>query len=196
MRRYIVATILLLALAGTAHAATPSAAPASERRTALVIGNSDYELISPLRNPVNDARAMARVLGDLGFDVIAKENLDQKEMKRAIRDFGRKLGQGGVGLFYYAGHGVEVDGVNYLVPLEAPIKFEDDVEIEAVDVNMVLRKMASAANRLNIAILDACRNNPYARSFRSTARGLAQIDAPSGTLIAYAGAITESCVRR
>ena len=72
------------------------------------------------------------------------------------------------------------------MPLEAPITFEDDVEIEAVDVNMVLRKMASAANRLNIAILDACRNNPYARSFRSTARGLAQIDAPSGTLIAYA----------
>ena len=186
MRRYIVATILLLALTGTAHAATPGDPPASERRTALVIGNSDYKLISPLRNPVNDARAMARVLGDLGFEVIAKENLDQKEMKRAIRDFGRKLGQGGVGLFYYAGHGVEVDGVNYLVPLEAPITFEDDVEIEAVDVNMVLRKMASAANRLNIAILDACRNNPYARSFRSTARGLAQIDAPSGTLIAYA----------
>ena len=97
MRRYLVATILLLALTGTAHAATPSNASASERRTALVIGNSDYELISPLRNPVNDARAMARVLGDLGFEVIAKENLDQKEMKRAIRDFGRKLGQGGVG---------------------------------------------------------------------------------------------------
>ena len=186
MRRYIVATILLLALAGTAHAATPSAAPASERRTALVIGNSDYELISPLRNPVNDARAMARVLSDLGFEVIAKENLNRYEMRKVIRDFGRILGQGGVGLFYYAGHGVEVDGVNYLVPLEAPIKFEDDVEIEALDVNMVLGKMASAANRLNIVILDACRNNPFARSFRSTARGLAQIDAPSGTLIAYA----------
>ncbi len=89
MRRYIVATILLLALAGTTQAATPSDAPASERRTALVIGNSDYSLISPLRNPVNDARAMARVLRELGFEVIAKENLDQKELKRAIRDFGR-----------------------------------------------------------------------------------------------------------
>ena len=145
MRHYIVATILLLALAGTAHAATPSDGPASERRTALVIGNSDYELISPLRNPVNDARAMAQILSNLGFDVIAKENLDQKEMRKVIRDFGRQLGQGGVGLLYYAGHGVEVDGSNYPVPLEAPIKFEDDVEIEAVGVNMVLEKMTSAA---------------------------------------------------
>ena len=117
MGRYILATILLLAFAGAVQAATPS----SERRTALVIGNSDYELISPLRNPVNDARAMARTLRELGFDVVAKENLNQKEMKRAIRDFGRKLGLGGVGLFYYSGHGLQVDGVNYLVPVQAPI---------------------------------------------------------------------------
>ena len=188
MRSYVVATILLLILAGTAHAATPSVAPASERRTALVIGNSDYELISPLRNPVNDARAMARVLGDLGFDVIAKENLDQKEMKRAIRDFGRKLGQGGVGLFYYAGHGIEVGGENFMIPLNAPIQFEDDVDVEAVSVNLLLAKLASAANRLNLVILDACRNNPYSRSFRSSASGLATMDAPTGTYIAYAAA--------
>ncbi len=188
MRRYLVATILLLALTGTAHAATPSDASASERRTALVIGNSDYELISPLRNPVNDARAMARVLGDLGFEVIAKENLDQKEMKRAIRDFGRKLGQGGVGLFYYAGHGIEVGGENFMVPFNAPIQFEDDVDVEAVSVNLLLAKLASAANRLNIVILDACRNNPYSRSFRSSASGLATMDAPTGTYIAYAAA--------
>ena len=87
MGRYILTTVLLLAFAGTVQAATPS----SERRTALVIGNSDYELISPLSNPVNDAQAIARVLSDLGFEVIARENLDQNEMKRAIRDFGRKL---------------------------------------------------------------------------------------------------------
>ena len=147
MRRYIFATIFLIALAGTAQAATPSAPSASERRTALVIGNSEYKLIGPLRNPVNDARAMARVLRESGFDVIAKDNLNRYEMRKAIRDFGRKLGQGGVGLFYYAGHGVEVDGSNYLIPLNAPIQFEDDVEIEAVNVNMVLGKMASAANR-------------------------------------------------
>ena len=188
MRCYLVATILLLALTGTAHAATPSDASASERRTALVIGNSDYELISPLRNPVNDARAMARVLGDLGFEVIAKENLDRYEMKRAIRDFGRKLGQGGVGLFYYAGHGIEVGGENFMVPLNAPIQFEDDVDVEAVSVNLLLAKLATAANRLNIVILDACRNNPYSRSFRSSASGLATMDAPTGTYIAYAAA--------
>ena len=188
MRRYVVATILLLILAGTAHAATPSVAPASERRTALVIGNSDYELISPLRNPVNDARSMARVLRDLGFDVIAKENLNRYEMRKAIRDFGRKLGQGGVGLFYYAGHGIEVGGENFMVPLNAPIQFEDDVDVEAVSVNLLLAKMASAANRLNIVILDACRNNPYSRSFRSSASGLAHMDAPTGTYIAYAAA--------
>ena len=188
MRSYVVATILLLILAGTAHAATPSVAPASERRTALVIGNSDYKLISPLRNPVNDARAMARVLRDLGFEVIAKENLDRYEMRKVIRDFGRKLGQGGVGLFYYAGHGIEVGGENFMIPLNAPIQFEDDVDVEAVSVNLLLAKMASAANRLNIVILDACRNNPYARSFRSSASGLATMDAPSGTYIAYAAA--------
>ena len=184
MGRFILTTILLLAFAGAVQAATP----ASERRTALVIGNADYSLISPLRNPVNDARAMARVLNDLGFEVIAKENLNQKEMKRAIRDFGRKLGQGGVGLFYYSGHGLQIDGVNYLVPVQAPIQFEDDVDIEAVAVNAMLAKMASAANRLNIVILDSCRNNPYERSFRSTSRGLAQMSAPTGTIVAYAAA--------
>ena len=131
---------------------------------------------------------MARVLRELGFDVIAEVNLNQKEMKRAIRDFGRRLGQGGVGLFYYAGHGVQVDGVNYMVPLDAPIEFEDDVEIETVAANAVLTKMAAAANRLNIVILDACRNNPYIRSFRATQRGLARMDAPTGTIVGYAAA--------
>ena len=188
MRRCIFATIFLIALAGAAQAATPSAPSASERRTALVIGNSEYKLISPLRNPVNDARAMARALRELGFDVIARENLTRYEMRKTIRDFGRELGQGGVGLFYYAGHGLQIDGVNYMVPLDAPIEFEDDVEVEAVPVRTVLVKMASAQNRLNIVILDSCRNNPYARSFRAATRGLAQMSAPTGTLVAYAAA--------
>ncbi len=116
MRRCIFATIFLIALAGAAQAATPSAPSASERRTALVIGNSEYKLISPLRNPVNDARAMARALRELGFDVIARENLTRYEMRKTIRDFGRELGQGGVGLFYYAGHGLQIDGVNPTFP--------------------------------------------------------------------------------
>lgn len=159
----------------------------SERRVALVIGNSAYET-APLKNTVNDATDMAQALRELGFDVIYRENLNQNDMKRAMREFGSKLRNGGIGLFYYAGHGVAVKGVNYLIPVGAKVDSEEEVEYEAVDAGFVLAQMESAANSLNIVILDACRNNPFARSFRSASRGLAQMDAPSGTLIAYATA--------
>ncbi len=105
MTRLMVA--LVLVLFGATHIAIAATTP--EPRVALVIGNSGYKLISPLRNPVNDARAMARALRDLGFDVIAKENVNRYEMRKVIRDFGRKLGLGGVGLFYYAGHGEQAN---------------------------------------------------------------------------------------
>jgi hypothetical protein len=157
----------------------------SERRVALVIGNGVYETAA-LKNPVNDAQDMARVLRELRFDVIYKENLNQNDMKRAVRAFGEKLRGGGVALFYYAGHGVQVRGVNYLVPVNAKVENEEEVEYECVDAGFVLAQMESARNRMNIVILDACRNNPFARTFRSASRGLAQMDAPSGTLIAYA----------
>lgn len=157
-----------------------------EKRIALVIGNSDY-LHGPLANPVNDARSMARALRSAGFDVILGENLSNKtEMKRLIRDFGFKLNKGGVGLFYYAGHGLQVNGFNFLVPVNAVINNEEEVEYEAVDAGFVISQMEAADNRLNIVILDACRNNPYARSFRSTKQGLSGMNAPTGTLIAYA----------
>ncbi len=159
----------------------------SEKRVALVIGNSAYPT-APLKNPVNDAQDMAQALRGLGFDVIYRENLNQNDMKRVIREFGAKIRNGGVGLFYYAGHGVAVKGINYLVPVDAKVESEEEVEYECVDAGFVLAQMDSAGNRLNIAILDACRNNPFARSFRSASRGLAQMDAPSGTLIAYATA--------
>ncbi len=159
----------------------------SQHRVALVVGNSAYST-SPLRNPVNDARAMGAALADAGFEVILREDQEQNEMKRAIREFGERLGNGGVGLFYYAGHGMQVEGRNYLIPLNAVINSEPEVEYEAVDVGFVLAQMESARSRLNIVILDACRDNPFARSFRSTARGLASIDAPVGTLIAYSTA--------
>lgn len=107
-------------------------------------------------------------------------------MRRAIIEFGDRLRPGGVGLFFYAGHGVQLDGRNYLIPLGAQIQSERDVDLEAVDVARVLVRMEESKSRLNIAILDACRDNPFGRSFRSSSRGLAQIDAPSGTLIAYA----------
>jgi formylglycine-generating enzyme required for sulfatase activity len=165
----------------------PAAPGQPEKRTALVIGNAAYES-GALRNPVNDARAMARALTDLSFEVTLKENLDQKQMKREIQAFGEKLQKGGVGLFYYAGHGIQVNGRNFLLPVGAAIEHEKQVEYEAVDVGAVLSEMDYAHARMNIVILDACRDNPFARSFRSISQGLASIDAPTGTLIAYATA--------
>jgi len=159
----------------------------SERRTALVIGNADYKT-APLRNPTNDAKSMSKALRELGFDVMEKENLSQNDMKRAIGDFGQKIRGGGVGLFYYSGHGMQVNGNNYIIPVDAKIQAEQDVEYESVNVGSVLAKMEAAENRVNIVILDACRDNPYKRSFRSAAQGLAFMNAPSGTIVAYSTA--------
>lgn len=158
-----------------------------KRRLALVIGNGDYQN-SPLKNPVNDAQDMARVLRKMGFEVIHKENAEQRRMEEAIRDFGRGLRSEGIGLFYFAGHGIQVKGRNYLIPIGAKIESESDVRFESVDAGRVLGKMEDAGNELNIVILDACRNNPFARSFRSSNRGLARMDAPKGSLVAYATA--------
>jgi|GEM_PF-911217 len=158
---------------------------ASMKKLALVIGNSNYS-DSPLKNPVNDARSMSRALQNLGFSVIAKENLTQEAMNDAVRDFGDRLTSGTVGLFYFAGHGMQVKGKNYLIPINSGIKREDEVPYRAFDANQLLAKMDSAHNGLNLVILDACRNNPFERSFRSGETGLAPMDAPSGTMIAYA----------
>jgi len=159
-------------------------------RVALVLGNSNYET-ARLRNPVNDARLMAETLQGLGFEVIERLDADQKTMKRAIRQFGDALdsaGRDAVGLFYFAGHGIRVSGTNYLVPIGAEIKTERDVDIETISASSVLRTIEFARNNLNIVILDACRNNPYARTFRSSSNGLAEMKAATGTLIAYATA--------
>ena len=161
-------------------------APA-ERRTALVIGNSDYPA-APLRNPGNDARKMGQALLELGFDVVLQENVGQSQMRRLIVQFGDRIREGGVGLFYYAGHGMQVGGRNYMIPVDADVKSEAEVEVDGVDVAAVLARMETARNKLNLVILDACRDNPFIRRFRSSAKGLASIDAPVGTLIAYATA--------
>lgn len=158
-----------------------------ERRFALVIGNGAYKS-GPLNNPENDAQDMAYTLEKLGFDVIHKQNADQRTMEDSIRVFGRRLRKGGVGLFYFAGHGMQINGRNYLIPVDARVETESDVKYEAVDAGRVLGKMEDADNRLNIVILDACRNNPFARGFRSAEKGLARMDAPTGSLIAYATA--------
>jgi hypothetical protein len=165
----------------------PAPVAAAEQRVALVIGNGQY-LDSPLLNPVNDARAIGDTLARAGFRVVQKENAGRAEMQLALRDFGDALKAGGVGLFYFAGHGVQVRGRNFLVPVDANIEREDEVAYNSVDANQVLDKMEAAGNRLNIVILDACRNNPFARSFRSSSAGLAQMEAPAGTFVAFATA--------
>jgi hypothetical protein len=156
-------------------------------RTALVIGNANYDS-SPLKNPVNDAIDMANSLRELDFDVTLLKNVGQDKMRKAINNFGRTLRGGGVGLFYFSGHGMQVNGQNFLIPVGAPIESEEDVEIDSVAANRVLAKMDAARNSLNIVILDACRNNPFARSFRSASRGLASMAAAKGSFIAYATA--------
>ena len=172
-------------------AALIAAEARAEARIALVIGNSDYVAQGPLANPAKDAALMTASLLATGFTVFELTNADQRAIKRALRDFGRRLRQAGpdaVGLFYYAGHGVQARGTNYLIPLGAQIEDEADLELEAVSADALLAQMESAGNALNIVILDACRNNPFKSSFRAPAGGLARMDAPSGSLVAYAAA--------
>jgi formylglycine-generating enzyme required for sulfatase activity len=181
---------ILLAAGGTSGAGAQGGGPggAPEARVALIIGNADYE-DARLRNPVNDARAVAQALRGAGFDVVVVENANRDRMHEAIIEFGDRLRERkGVGLFYFSGHGVQVGGRNFMVPLGARIASERMVDVATVDVNRVLAEMDAGQARVNIVVLDACRDNPYARAFRAASRGLAQVDAPRGTLIAYATA--------
>ena len=177
----VVVALSMLSGAGTARA---------DKRVALVIGNSAYKNIGPLDNPANDAKLMADTLRRLGFTLIgnsAQINLDKAAFDNAAQNFGRQLQGADVGLFYYAGHGVQISGANYLVPVNANPTREADVDFQMVDVNLVLRQMQGSGTKLNLVILDACRNNPFiAGSMRAMNRGLAQMYAPEGTLISYA----------
>jgi uncharacterized caspase-like protein len=121
----------------------------SEQRVALVIGNSLYH-DSPLRNPINDAQDMASALRSFGFEVIERENVSKREMEEQIRAFGKRLRRGAIGLFYFSGHGVQLNGRNYLIPIGYNIDKEQDVEFEAVEVGRVLGEMEAAQNRMNI----------------------------------------------
>lgn len=156
-------------------------------RHALVIGNAAYRS-ERLDNSINDARAIGDTLRSLGFKVAQLEDASRTQMFEAIRRFGDELKSGSVGLFYYAGHGVQVKGRNYLLPVDSGIEREDEVVYQAIDVAQVIEKMETAKNPTNIVILDACRDNPFARPSRSVATGLAPLDAPVGTLIAFATA--------
>jgi len=161
------------------------------KRIALVIGNGNYRFtdsLPKLSNPANDADDMAAALRRFGFEVIAKKNLTKEEMDETITDFGRKIAESDAALFYYAGHGLQVKGQNYLVPVDANIDSEAKVPYRAVNVNQLLEEMESSRSRVNIVMLDACRNNPISGKFRSGAsRGLAPPSAmPKGTVIVYA----------
>lgn len=169
-------------------AAAGSAATTNDHRIALVIGNADYQFVDPLQNPVNDARAMSAALRDLGFDVISAENTSKKDLEFAVLDFAGKLRRDSVGLFYYAGHGMQARGRNFLIPVDAQIPTQSRLRVSAVDINLVLEEMGLANNRLNIVILDACRNNPFEGKFRGAGKGLAAVDAARGMMIAYATA--------
>ena len=164
-----------------------NAVDARGNRVALVVGNSDYPA-SPLQNPVNDASDIASRLQQLNFTVIQLKNATHLEMEQGVRQFGDLLSQNkGIGIFFYAGHGVQVNGRNFLIPIDADIYDETEVKHKALDVDFVLGKMELAGNDVNLLILDACRNNPFERRFRSmTSRGLAPMNAPSGTVIWYA----------
>jgi uncharacterized caspase-like protein len=159
----------------------------ARRRTALVIGNAAYPT-APLRNPINDASDLAAKPDDLGFAVTLLQNATHRQMEHAVDSFSRELRGGGVGLFYYAGHGVQLEGQNYLIPVDAELAEDVDVKYEAVHASWVLERMESADNELNLVILDACRDNPFGRRWRLLQRGLAVIQSARGTLIAYATA--------
>ena len=170
--------------------ASKSPMPSSERRLALLIGNSAYADGGSLKNPVNDVRDMKAALEGLGFRVMKHENCTQRSMKEAIDEFGEELRSYEVGVFFYAGHGVQVGGANYLIPVDAKLQSEKVVEYDCVRADRVLAVMEGSKSKTNIVILDACRDNPFERSWRrgGAGQGLAFMNAPSGVLIAYATA--------
>ncbi len=137
-------------------------------RIALVIGNSAYPGANSLANPRNDAIAIAKALRDLNFTVIEGTDLDKRKMEGKIREFNRMLGQSDnqpLALVYYAGHGIQVDGRNYLIPIDAKLERTTDLQLDAIDIELVLNQMASQTTCANIVLLDACRNNPFAERF-------------------------------
>jgi hypothetical protein len=178
----------LLPLAATAQAMR--GVSLTEDRVALVIGNAAYKR-DPLDNPVNDARLIGGRLEQAGFRVTRRENLDRNGMAKALQDFGALLTDNTVAVLYYAGHAMQLRDQNYMIPIDAEIRTEDDVGLQGVDLTFILGRMSRAKSRVNIVILDACRDNPFAKragGSASTSQGLAQMDAPIGTFLAYATA--------
>jgi hypothetical protein len=178
MTRFLASLLLLLFSVLPAQAG---------KRIALVIGNSDYQHVSDLKNPKFDADLMEKTLKDVGFEVTRVSDLDQRGMKQALLEYGRKLREGAeASMFYYAGHGIELNGVNYLVPVDADTRNSEEADIQNVSVNSFLALTENSGVPLNIIILDACRNNPFNAIRSVSAGGLAPVKAPRGTYVAYA----------
>jgi hypothetical protein len=184
--------LVLLAAALSLHAL---AGPAlAEKRVALVVGNSAYVNATPLPNPVNDAAAMAKALTTAGFQVIAGLDLDKPAFDAKVREFASALEGADVALFFYAGHGLQVAGRNYLAPIDAKLSKERDLDFEGISVDFVLKQMEiDRENKTNIVFLDACRDNPLARNLARSmgtrsgniGKGLAQVQTGVGTFISY-----------
>jgi hypothetical protein len=185
MRQGALLTYLLVVLSLFATAVDPAAADGG--RVALIIGNANYAG-ERLDNPVNDAASIANTLRKLGFRVEMLTNASRRQMSEAINQFSNTLKRSEVGFFYFSGHGAQVNGENYLFPVDAQVDNERDIKYSTVHIGEVLDAMADAKNAVNIVIIDACRNNPFARSWRSGARGLAPIHAAKGMIIAYSTA--------
>jgi hypothetical protein len=183
MRKVVIWIIIVLgALIGAAAGAR------AQERFALVMANSDYERIGALPNPAHDAKAVAEMLKSAGFEVTSAVNLGQADMRRAVRDFADSLadkGEDSVALVFYAGHGVQVDGENYLLPVDANITGESDVPLEGVRLSDIMNLLDAAPSKTRIVAIDACRSNPFGGGETKAARGLAIVSAPVGTVVAY-----------
>ncbi len=157
------------------------------KRVALVVGNSNYSE-RPRRNPVNDANLMQAALKELGFEVSLLRNADRRTLLAGLREFESKARDAEVALFFFAGHGMQVGGNNYLIPVGGTIQNETDVPDESVEAGSVLRRLEDARSKVALVILDACRDNPFAGASRSANRGLGRMSAPTGTIVAYSTA--------
>ena len=156
----------------------------AENRLALVIGQSAYRSVPALPNPANDARAMTQLLTDSGFEVLAASNLSQDQLREKVSEFAGRVATGGpdtVALVFYAGHGLQIDGENYLIPIDIDVKREADIPIQAVRLNDILNTLTSVPSKMRILLLDACRNNPFPEINKSAGHGLAIVDAKTGS---------------
>lgn len=195
----IIILILSIVLSISSHAESMSLIPSKDRglnisnkdkkiknieqRVALIVGNNDYSgSLSKLNNPINDAKSIKKILQQRGFEVIYAEDSTKRSIKTSLDKFYNAIKKGGVGMFYFSGHGIEVDGQNYLIPIDAKIEEKSDTEFEAIALNKITKRMQNIGNRLNIVVLDACRNDPFSRSIG--VGGLAKVE-PIGMFVSY-----------